>query len=259
MHIVDEDYNIDINEEQDEDSSVHVDSDFVLEEEENVEEENLEEENLEEENLSLASAKFLLTLKEKFRLTQVALDYTIDSVMDIVKLTSHEIEQSVTRKLQSLNSSEISQTLSDCFVTVNPFDNLKTEYQQTQFYKEHLGLIEPITVELGRTYKYQQCGSTQKLVEVKDTFQYVPLLKNLEILFSNKQVFEEINKSHSRTDGLLGDFCDGSFLKNHSLFSNNTDGSLLLQFVIYYDELEVSNPLGSSRGKHKLSKSVSIN
>lgn len=123
-----------------EDDNIDQDDDNVdLDYDENVI--NTSTENAEEENLALVSAKFLLTLKENFRLTQVALDYTIESVIDIVKLTSHEIELSVKTKLQSLYPSEIPQTFSDCFVTVNPFEKLKTEYQQTQFYKEHLGLI----------------------------------------------------------------------------------------------------------------------
>ena len=29
----------------------------------------------------------------------------------------------------------------DVFGNVNPFEHLETEYHQTQFYKEHLGLI----------------------------------------------------------------------------------------------------------------------
>ena len=61
------------------------------------------------EDIILAAAKFLISLKENYRLTQVALDYTIDSVMGIVKLTSQEIEQSVKSKLQENNNSKLYQ------------------------------------------------------------------------------------------------------------------------------------------------------
>ena len=40
--------------------------------------------------------------------------------------------------------------------------------------------------------------------------------------------------------------------KSHPLFSNCDDGALYLQFIMYYDDVELTNPLGSSRGKHKL-------
>ena len=52
-----------------------------------------------------------------------------------------------------------------------------------------------------------------------------------------------------RTDNYLGDFCDGSLFKGHTLFQTYTDA---LQFILYYDELEVCNPLGSHSGVHKL-------
>ena len=47
----------------------------------------------------------------------------------------------------------------------------------------------------------------------------------------------------------IGDFCDGSFLKNHPLFSIEPNG---FQIVAYFDELEVCNPLGSRSGINKL-------
>lgn len=63
----------------------------------------------------------------------------------------------------------------------------------------------------------------------------------------------QVTKSHSRDDDLIGDFCDGSLYKNHPLFAHDfNDETLHLQFIVYHDEVEVTNPLGSSKGKHKL-------
>lgn len=59
---------------------------------------------------------------------------------------------------------------------------------------------------------------------------------------------EEVKSGHATNeDGLFCDYCDGSFLQNHPMKSPET---LYLSF--YFDELEVANPLGSKRGKHKL-------
>ena len=51
---------------------------------------------------------------------------------------------------------------------------------------------EPITIPLGTSFKYQQSGPSRKLVEVMDTFQYVPLSKNLEKFINNPEVFAEV-------------------------------------------------------------------
>ena len=60
---------------------------------------------------------------------------------------------------------------------------------------------------------------------------------------------EEIESRSSSDEGIYHDFCDGSSVRSHPLFSKNPE-TIILAF--YYDELEVANPLGSKRGKHKL-------
>ena len=55
--------------------------------------------------------------------------------------------------------------------------------------------------------------------------------------------------SHAGTDGYLEDFCDGQLCKNHPLFAEHPEA---LQIMLYYDDLEVRNPLGSNTKKHKI-------
>lgn len=64
---------------------------------------------------------------------------------------------------------------------------------------------------------------------------------------------EEILTCRASQDGAYRDYCDGSFIKNHEMFQQNDE---ILQLVFYFDELEVANPLGSKRGKHKLGKMI---
>ena len=47
------------------------------------------------------------------------------------------------------------------------------------------------------------------------------------------------------------DFRDGQICREHPLFSVDDHA---LQLIIYTDEVETANPLGSYRGQHKLSK-----
>ena len=48
----------------------------------------------------------------------------------------------------------------------------------------------------------------------------------------------------------LGDYCDGSLYKSHPFYQQDQIHSL--QLVVYFDEVEVCNPLGAQRGIHKL-------
>ena len=131
-----------------------------------------------------------------------------------------------------------------------------------------------MTVELGTRYKYQFIGAKRRLVQKSDTFQYVPLIDNLQWILQNKEVYNEVRKSTSlyiqelyellilihgtlqvfdkhvsNTSCYLHDFCDGILYKQHPLFGVDDNA---LQVIIYYDDVEVANPLGSYRGQHKL-------
>ena len=70
---------------------------------------------------------------------------------------------------------------------------------------------------------------------------------------NNNLFFVKIFRSHSRTDGVIADFCDVSLFQTHEFFRVYTDA---LQLIIYYDEVEICNPLGSRAGVHKLGKLI---
>lgn len=52
-----------------------------------------------------------------------------------------------------------------------------------------------------------------------------------------------------RQSEVLIDFCDGTYFKSHLLFGTRVNA---LQILLYYDDIEVCNPLGSHTKKHKL-------
>ena len=49
----------------------------------------------------------------------------------------------------------------------------------------------------------------------------------------------------------MEDFCDGKFFKDHPVFKRHPNA---LQFILYYDDIEVANPLGSRSGVHKIGR-----
>lgn len=84
---------------------------------------------------------FILNLKEKFKLSQVSLDFVIHSVEELLRVSTDNIKQSVLKALYQ-EGIRITPSLSEkCFPLLNPFLYLKTEYQQAKFYKENFNLI----------------------------------------------------------------------------------------------------------------------
>ena len=59
----------------------------------------------------------------------------------------------------------------------------------------------------------------------------------------------QVERGHQSTDGILRDYCDGRVFAEHTLFQAH---STALQIFLYYDELELCNPLCSKRSIHKI-------
>lgn len=60
---------------------------------------------------------------------------------------------------------------------------------------------------------------------------------------------------HQSSSGKMRDYCDGVQFKTHPLFATCPNA---LQIILYYDDLEVCNALGTKSKIHKLSKSLRI-
>lgn len=104
-----------------------------------------------------------------------------------------------------------------------------------------------IVLQESRTFRLY--GRQHKVVTNRDEMMYIPLLKTLERMLKNNILLSEVLNGHQSTDGILRDYCDGESFQQHPLYSNNIQH---LQIIFYFDELEICNPLGSYRKKHKL-------
>ncbi|XP_077513582.1 uncharacterized protein LOC144124647 [Amblyomma americanum] len=111
-------------------------------------------------------------------------------------------------------------------------DQLRTRSGRTTYWKAHFPFVESRTVVL--------CGN--------DTIKYVPLCDVLKCILKRSEHSNEFSND-SRTDGYMRSVFDGCAFQNHEHFAGNTS-KLCLQLYSY--EFEACNPLGSKRGKHKM-------
>ncbi|CAB4019697.1 Hypothetical predicted protein, partial [Paramuricea clavata] len=108
---------------------------------------------------------------------------------------------------------------------------------------------EPRKIVLRRYHVKVRRGRKLKVVEKTDDAFYIPLLESLQQLLNDEAILEEVENSHARDDGYLNDFCDTDYFKDHPLFGLDP---YALQLLLYFDELEVCNPLGSRANKLNL-------
>lgn len=106
-------------------------------------------------------------------------------------------------------------------------------------YKKHFQVIEPIEYVLDAT-------SRQKFV-------YIPVLKVLTELLNRNDVLDKVLETeHIETVEHLSQYKtyrDGLYYKDNSLLSSE---DLSIALGLYIDDLEVCNPLGTSKKKHKV-------
>ena len=80
-----------------------------------------------------------------------------------------------------------------------------------------------------------------------DSFQYIPLFDSLANLLMDKSIYDQIKTVRTETHSeVLNDFCDGCLFKAHPLFSVHPNA------LLYYDELELVNPIGCFVKRHKI-------
>ena len=94
------------------------------------------------------AALFLLTLKEKYKLTQTAINYVLGGVNQIVSGVCESIEQSLQA---SIDASMLDSDISSVFQYDDPFSTLQTEHQQSKFYREHFGLVVSLSVSIKKS------------------------------------------------------------------------------------------------------------
>lgn len=151
---------------------------------------------------------FLLTLKEKHKLTQVSINYALGHVKQMTSRVVDDVHCKVRQHLLNTTNIQIPD-LSSCFTDINPFEGLETEHMQSKFYKDHFNLIvrnvkfltviltcifqEPISVELGTHLDSIRNGCKRRFAEVKDVFQYVPFLQGLQSLLSHPDIRDEVS------------------------------------------------------------------
>lgn len=123
--------------------------------------------------------------------------------------------------------------LSIAFCEEGPF---ATAYQRNKYLKEHFSIVEPLEYILD--------------AKERKTFQYVPILKSLSQVLNNSSIQENVLRSVRHcASGHYTSFHDGSHFKENKFLS---DEDLRISLLLYCDDFEICNPLGTSKKKHKV-------
>ncbi|XP_028297234.1 uncharacterized protein LOC114459068, partial [Gouania willdenowi] len=204
-------------------------------------------------DLSKHATAFLLQARETHRLTQSAVNQMVIGVQQYQAALLEHLKQKMSNMIER-HSGDPVQLKSDAMGIfdqfVDPFCQISSTHLQDKTIKELLKPVEPEIVVAKQTVCYVKHGDSRVLTIKDHCFHYIPLVKSLEQLLSHPRTIAMIDeRPQTCKDGFFHDFIDGDIFKSHPLFSKFPTA---LQLVLYTDEIELCNPLGSRANKNKL-------
>ncbi|XP_064468724.1 uncharacterized protein LOC135383007 [Ornithodoros turicata] len=186
---------------------------------------------------------FFFELTEEHKVAHTTAEKIFSNFQSVIDAVLRRFTEQVRKYVPSdvsHASGELSSLL-DCSFVKHLFAAVKTSYQREQFAKSVFPYVAP-----------QQCALGEN---GRASFQYVPIQKVLGKLVEAQNLTDCILKRSQDAHSILStlrDFWDGSCYRGHvnSVIPMAFAGTIYI--LLYTDELEIVNPLGSKRGVHKL-------
>lgn len=127
----------------------------------------------------------------------------------------------------------------------------KTFEAQKQILQKKIKYVVPLAILLDQKTEIRIRNGLNVLKTTNVTFHYIPIIKTIVSILNNQKLFNLIQneKSIKRNKNSLKSFIDTEKFKNCPFYTLNPR---TIRLNLYYDEIELVNPLSSKKGFHKL-------
>lgn len=151
--------------------------------------------------------------------------------------------EAVLKKHSGSTSGQLEKDAMDIFDNfIDPFAGVAT-FRQDSVTKKQFSSLDAEEILIAGTICRMKCGGSKDIFIKDKLFYYVPLVKSLEQFLSHPRILSMVEKGPQMCRAsCFHDIVDGALLKSHPLFSEKPNA---LQIVLYTDEIEICNPLGS--------------
>lgn len=183
-------------------------------------------------NIDDTVGTIFLYLKSRSGLTQTNINIFSQSMKDILIAFKNDFIKSAN------NVSDISPSIEHL---VQIISKCKSNYS--------FKYVEPISILLGKRTEHRKHKNSFRNEEVEETFQYIPLIETLKSILLNKNMRENISTENSSNTSSFKSYLDTEEYKTSEYFKKYPNA---LRINLYYDEVELANPIGSKSGIHKV-------
>lgn len=178
----------------------------------------------------------------------------LDECEELVLSLVNHLKGKVTNFFQDRNMIDVPEVveLIDHFSFESPFEGLRTLKDQIKSLEAYCKYIPAKEIPLNKRFDSRLDRETEMFLPtlVVNSYQYVSIIDVLTVILSNKNVKEAILTEQPSEDGILNSSIDGKYYKSHEFFQRFPHA---IRIQLYNDDIEVTNPIGSKTGVHKLS------
>ena len=203
-------------------------------------------------------ALFLLKLQAKHMIADNTIQVIVDEMFYLQQCSLNHINAYIQSKMTADVNDEVFKNIVEdtvkgitnlgCSLTPKSDFNqvespengiLRSQFLRKRYFHTKFNYVSPIEIVL------EESDDDKKIC-----CHYVPILKTLKAMCEHKSVqTHTITSQTTCSNDYLRDVHDGQVFKQNAFFSTNPDA---IQIILFQDAFEVTNPLGSSKNKHKM-------
>ena len=156
-----------------------------------------------------------------------------------VDITKQQIEKNLSQEgVENIKIKDILEKVGKDDPFLKAQEHLEKENKRLKFIQEAFENTPPMTIRLNPQYEPKA-----------ETYQYVSLISSLKQLIEDETfILQKNSNPYFAEDGVVKDVRDGKNFRENSFFQENPDA---VPILLFQDELEITNPLGAGKSKHK--------
>ncbi|KAL2078046.1 hypothetical protein ACEWY4_025731 [Coilia grayii] len=189
-------------------------------------------------------AAFFLKMQSILHVTNRATQEIVEHIDQLFTLSEPILNKVITETLKKHSCpvtdtivGAVVQAVSECNIlhrSVKSKGPLSTAKRRKSYVEQRFPHIKPIEYLIDRTQR--------KSV-------YVPVLSSLQELMKKADIADIAFQSTTTNPGEFSSYVDGSYYQSNVFFA---EGGAKFSLILYVDDLEIANPLGTSRGYYKM-------
>lgn len=197
-------------------------------------------------DLEYSINNIICEIRTHTNLAETTLEYVVGSIRDISDNLIRYLRNQIEEREDEENMLDIINNLD----LVALFKNTSTFSNQKKFIAKKIPVVDSEEIKLGTRVETTMKNGIHSIKTIKESFEYIPITRTLESIIRNQNLrFQIDNEPNNTNSESITSFRDTNTYKNSTFFQSHPNA---IRINLYYDDIEICNPIGSRSSFHKL-------